>query len=93
MQVAAGWGVTGLTADTAGRLYDKVRGQLGVAQPPQSLRTDYTEEYFAANAAAGVSLIEPPSTPTVRSPRSCSPPPALRIVEQLTGVFATKILS
>ena len=67
MQVAAGWGVTGLTADTAGRLYDKVRGQLGVAQPPQSLRTDYTEEYFAANAAAGVSPIEPPSTPIVRS--------------------------
>ena len=66
MQVVAAWGVEGLGAAVAGELFDVVRGKLGVAQPPPELTTSYHEEYFAANAAMGVDVIEPPAPPTVR---------------------------
>lgn len=66
-QVPAGWGVTGLDAATAGELYERVRTKLNVAQPPPALTTSYHAEYFEANAAVGVKVIEPPEVPDVRS--------------------------
>jgi hypothetical protein len=64
--VAASWGVTGLDAATVGKLYQRVRTKLGVDQPPPELTTSYNPEYFAANAAVGVKVIEKPDLPDVR---------------------------
>ena len=69
MQVVEGWGIEGLDAATAERLYGKVREQLAVAQPPPELTTSYNEEYFAANEAAGVDVVAPPDVPFVRLPK------------------------
>ena len=51
----------------AGELYERVRTKLNVAQPPPALTTSYHAEYFEANAAVGVKVIEPPEVPDVRS--------------------------
>jgi hypothetical protein len=75
--VAASWGVTGLDAATVGQLYQRVRTKLGVDQPPPELTTSYNPEYFAANAAVGVKVIEKPDLPDVRlgfySLQGCDP--------------------
>lgn len=71
VQVAAAWGVTGLDGATAGTLYNRVRTKLGVDQPPPELTTSYHPEYFAANAAIGVKVIEKPEIPDVCSCARC----------------------
>lgn len=76
MQVPGAWGVTGLDATTAGELYQRVRTKMKVDQPPPALTTSYHPEYFAANEAVGVKVIQKPEIPDVCSfvqdPGSCS---------------------
>lgn len=69
MQVVAAWNVTGLTAAKTSERFTALRRKLQVSQPPPGLTTDYHPEYFAANEAVGVKVIEPPALPTV-----CYPP-------------------
>jgi len=54
----AAWGVTGLTASTAGAYYARAAAALGVAVPPPPLRQVYTEEWLDAAGAAGLPRVD-----------------------------------
>jgi hypothetical protein len=60
MQVPASWGIYGLNANTARSLYDKANAHLGGMQPTPEQRQLYLDEYFQANAAAGVEIVDGP---------------------------------
>jgi choline dehydrogenase len=52
--VPAGWGVRGLTAIAADRLFLEAAVQIGAAQPPEDLRHTYVNEWLQAAADDGV---------------------------------------
>lgn len=58
--IPAGWGISGLSAKTADRLYAQARAQLRVEVPPEELQQSYTRERMAAASAAGVEELEDP---------------------------------
>ncbi|GAB0491003.1 hypothetical protein MMPV_002246 [Pyropia vietnamensis] len=52
-----GWGVDGLSDAVARRLYRRAAKQVGVAVPRPELRQEYTDEWLAAAARAGLPTI------------------------------------
>ena len=59
--VPASWGVDGLTAEVADRMFARSRAQLRVDVPPLELQQTYTREILAAAAATGIMELDDPA--------------------------------
>jgi hypothetical protein len=67
--VVASWGLTGLDAVTADRLYEKVKAQTSAGPQPDNLKMTYLSEWLEANVRVGAELV---ASPKVCTTQTCS---------------------